>query len=417
MPSIRLTQVAIDKIKPPSTGRAIYWDRLLPGFGLMVTTNGAKSWKAMYRVNRKAVMETIGSLATIPKVDDARDLARQSMVKARTGTNPVAERKQREQQNARNNPGQEDTEKNSVNHIVTRYLSKHVDANYKPRTAKETRRSFAKDVLSRWGKRDISAITRADVRRVLDDLQDRGPSAANHLLAMLKTFFAWTVNEEFIGRDQNPTTDLKPPSKDVERDRILTDDEIVSFVTGCDKIGWPYGALFKLLLLTGQRRNEVGGMEWSEIDIRERIWTIPAKRSKNGKLHIVHLSEPACEILATVPRINGSEFVFTNTGSTPVNSWSAAKAALDKHVPVQEPFTLHDLRRTAASGMAKIGIAPQVLERVLNHTSGTIKGVARIYNRYEYANERKSALEAWARHVETLIRPVPQNVVAIAQAR
>jgi integrase len=230
---------------------------------------------------------------------------------------------------------------------------------------------------------------------------------------MLKTFFRWAVSEEFIR--ESPVADLKPPSKNVERDRALSDDEIVAVWSGCDKIGWPYGPLFKLLLLTAQRRNEVGRMEWSEIDDKD-IWTIPGKRAKNGKPHIVHLSRLAVEIIASVPRINGSKYVFTTAGETPVNGWSASKSSLDKHVAVEEAWTLHDLRRTAASGMAQLGIAPQVVDKVLNHTAGTIKGVARIYNRYEYGDERKASLEAWSRHVESLLHPAPSNVVAIAKS-
>jgi integrase len=412
MPSIRLTQVAVDKLKPPASGRVVYWDRHLPGFGLRITGKGAKSWVATYRVNRKFVMETIGSVALIPKVDDARNRARESMLKARGGVNPVGEKKL-----ARDHDRTKEAQRKTVSYVAKQYFSRHVDKNYRPSWAKETRRTFEKDVLPRWGNRDIAAIARADVRRMLDDVEERGASAANHLLAMLKTFFGWVVSEEYIGRDQNPTTDLKPPTKDVARDRILTDDEIVAFWAASEKIGWPYGAVFKLLLLTAQRRNEVGHMTWDEIDLGNAVWTIPKERSKNGNAHIVQLSDCVVEVIKSVPRINGSRYVFTTAGTTPVQGWSAAKASLDKQMGEGESFTLHDLRRTAASGMAQLGIPPQVVDKILNHTGGTISGVAAIYNRHQYADERKTALEAWSRHIESLIRPVPSNVVAITQAR
>jgi integrase len=412
MPTIRLTQVAVDKLKAPSSGRIIYFDRLLPGFGLRITDKGAKSWVATYRVSRKPVMETFGTLAQIPRVDDARQRARDSMLQARAGTNPVAKRREREQHEKAKADA---AEKQTVSHIVDQYLRKHVDANYRPSSAKETRRQFDKDVLPKWGKKDIATITRADVRRLIDDVRDRGASTANHLLAALKTFFAWAVEQEFIEADQKPTTGVKG-SKNVERDRVLSDDEIVAVWSGCDKMGWPYGPFFKLLLLTAQRRKEVGQMEWSEIDLDKGIWTIPGKRAKNGKPHIVHLSRFAVEIITSLPHINGNKYVFTTTGETPVNGWGSSKASLDKHVRVQERWTLHDLRRTSASGMAQLGIAPQVVDKVLNHTAGTIKGVARIYNRYEYGDERKGALEAWARYVESLLCPAESNVVAIAKA-
>jgi integrase len=411
MPSIRLTQVAVDKLKPPARGRVVFWDRHLPGFGVRITDNGAKSWIVTYRVNRKFVMETIGSVALIPKVDEARNRARASMLEARGGINPVGEKKlARAQQEDKAKEAQRKT----VSFVVGEYFSRYVDKKYRPSSAKETRRTFEKDMLPRWGNRDITTIARADVRSMLNDVEKRGASAANHLLAMLKTFFVWVVSEEIYG-DQNPTTNLKPPCKDVARDRVLADDEIVSFWNASEKIGWPYGPLFKMLLLTAQRRNEIGRMTWDEIDLGNAVWTIPKERAKNGNAHIVQLSDCAVEIFKALPRINGSRYVFTTAGTTPVNGWSAAKAALDKRMGEGESFTLHDLRRTAASGMAQLGILPHVVDKILNHTSGKISGVAATYNRFEYAPERKAALETWARYVESLVHPGPSNVVPLTQ--
>jgi integrase len=172
-----------------------------------------------------------------------------------------------------------------------------------------------------------------------------------------------------------------------------------------------------MLLLTAQRRNEIGRMTWDEIDLGNAVWTIPKERAKNGNAHIVQLSDCAVEIFKALPRINGSRYVFTTAGTTPVNGWSAAKAALDKRMGEGESFTLHDLRRTAASGMAQLGILPHVVDKILNHTSGKISGVAATYNRFEYGPERKAALETWARYVESLMHPAPSNVVPLTQAR
>jgi integrase len=222
------------------------------------------------------------------------------------------------------------------------------------------------------------------------------------------------------------------PTAETARDRALSDDEIRFFWAGCDKLGWPFGPMFQLLLLTAQRRDEVGGMEWSEVD--KRVWTIPRERAKNDRAHEVHLSDLALEIIDELPKISrtlpegtGSEpspYLFTTNGRRPVSGFSRAKLRLDRHMvqllraDIEEAGTnpqkveiegwiLHDLRRTAATGTARLNIAPHVVDRILNHVSGTIRGVAAVYNRHAYLEERKAALELWGGYVESLVRPTP----------
>jgi integrase len=203
--------------------------------------------------------------------------------------------------------------------------------------------------------------------------------------------------------------------------------------------------MFKLLLLTAQRRDEVGGMEWSEIEpLYKRVWTNPRDKAKNDRRHEVHLSELTIEIIRELPRMSlskadgvGSEpssYLFTTNGERPVSGFSKAKRRLDEYMMQLlgagieetgndpqgaeiEGWILHDLRRTAATRMAGLNIAPHVVDRILNHVSGTIRGVATVYNRHAYLEERKAALEAWGRHVESLVRPGPTNVVPLVAAR
>jgi integrase len=197
------------------------------------------------------------------------------------------------------------------------------------------------------------------------------------------------------------------------------------------------------LLLTAQRRDEVGGLEWSELNLDKRLWTIPREKAKNDRAHEVHLSDLAVEIVEELPSVSrpgpggkGSEpspYLFTTNGERPVSRFSKAKKRLDEHM-VQllgaevkqtgmdpeteiEGWILHDLRRTAATGMARLNIAPHVVDRILNHVSGTIRGVAAVYNRHAYLEERKAALEAWAGYVEDLVRPGSTNVVPLVAAR
>jgi integrase len=424
MPTIRLTQLAVGKLAAPPTGRVVYWDRHLPGFGMRVTATGAKSWVAKYRVGQKAVFETIGTLARVPKVEDARQAARDSMSKAASGANPVVEKRVEVKR----------AEVNTAAAAVERYLA-HCDRTLRTKTATEWRRIFEHDVLPRWGERPIAEITKADVLELVNDkaarrerkrrgLTDGAAVQAGKMLTRLRTFFGWAAANDLVAAD--PTAGVRRPAKEASRDRVLSHDEIAAFWEATDALGNPFGLLFRLLLLTAQRESEVAGMRWGELDLAQAIWTIPGSRAKNGKPHIVHLSALALETIAAVPRIAGQDLLFSGSGKTPVSGFSSAKTRLDKRMldalrkaggdEVElPPWTLHDLRRTATTGMARLGIAPHVADKVLNHTAGTIRGVAAVYNRFEYLDERKAALEAWGRYIEGLIGRSAQNVVRLSR--
>jgi integrase len=414
MPTIRLSQLAAEKIAAPAAGRVVYWDRLLPGFGLRVTSTGAKSWVAMYRVRGKTVMETLGQLAKVPKVDDARQLARASMEKAALGENPVVEKRVEAVR----------TETNTVGAAIDRYLA-HCDRNLKLSTAKEWRRIFEHDVRPRWGERPLAEITKGDVLELIDDkaairerrrkgLTDGAAVQANRTLTRLRTFFGWAVANNLLAAD--PTAGVRKPAKETPRDRVLTDDEIRRFWNGTEQLGRPFGQVFRLMLLTAQRESEVAGLAWSELDLDARTWTIPGARAKNGKPHIVHLNGLAIEVLDQVHHIVDQDLLFSGNGRTPVSGFSSAKSRLDTAMGAAD-WVLHDLRRTATTGLARLNVPPHIADKVLNHTAGTIRGVAATYNRFEYVDERKAALEAWGRFVEGLVRPAPSNVVPIAAAR
>jgi integrase len=407
MPRLRLTQVAVEKLKPPSEGRSIHWDRHLPGFGLRVTRNGQKSWVAMYRVGGRSVMETLGKFERIPKVDEARELARQAMQRAAAGEHPT-EAKERRKREA------EKVAASNFGAAAALYVERYAKRHTKPQTWREVERQLRVDVLPRWANRPISSITRDDVRRLLERIAERGaPVQANRVRMRLSTLFNWAVREELIAT--NPVEHVDAVVKEAARDRILTDPEIVAFWTGCDRLGYPFGPLFRLLLLTGARRNEVAQMEWRELDLEARTWTIPASRAKNGKPHTLHMSDAAVELITTIRRDDNSPYVFTTILDRPVSGFNKPKGRLDEYMNASD-WILHDLRRSAASGMARLGIAPHVVDRILAHTAGTIKGVAAVYLRYEYEAERKAALDAWGRYIGTLIGRDPQNVVPLRPA-
>jgi integrase len=407
VPTIRLTQMAVERVSRPVTGRVVYWDRTLPGFGRRVTANGAKSWIAKYRVVGKAVMETIGTVARFPKVEDARKLARESMAKAATGENPVTERKARQRR----------ASVSTFQAVAERYVERYAKRHTKAVTWKELERKLVRDVLPRWGERPIASLTRQDVADLLDAIERRGaPIQANRTLTQLKTLFAWAVKEEII--EHNPTVRVDKPVRERPRDRVLSDIEIARFWTACDPLGGRFGPMGKLLLLTAQRRTEVAGMQWSELDLPNRLWIIPKERAKNDRAHEVHLNDLAVEVIEAMPRLADTRFVFTATGRAHISGFGAAKAAIDRCIGDGIVlWTFHDLRRTAATGMARLNIPPHVVDKILNHTSGTIRGVAAVYNRHAYLDERKSALDAWGRYIEGLVRGRPQNVVSLQTAQ
>lgn len=403
MPKI-LTQLAIERAKPPTKGRIIHWDALVPGFGLRITDKGARSWIAMYRVNGKSVMQTLGTISAIPKVDDARQRAREAVMTARGGINPVAIRRAER-------VGLQTTFKV----VADRFLREHVSHHVGDAWGRETRRLLEREVMPWWGIRPIHEITKTDVNELLDRKAGSGARIqANRIQAMLSSLFNWAVAEAII--NSSPIIGVRYRGKEVSRDRVLTDDEIRAFWTGCETLRWPLGPMFQLLLITAQRRDEVAGMRWSELDLGKCEWVLPRERVKNDKGLVVHLSAPAIEIIEQLPQIGESDLVFTTNERSPVAGFSKAKARLNTLMSNPPEWVLHDLRRTAASGMARLGIAPHVVDRVLGHTAGTIRGVAAVYNRFEYLPERKAALEAWGRYIESLVRPTRTNVVELATA-
>jgi integrase len=444
---IAFTQAAVDRLRPPDSGRVVIWDRHLPGFGLRVSALRSgdkevrKTWVAMGRVDGKPVMVTLGTLSAIPKVDQARDLARAAILKMRSGTTPLAERQaertRKEAEIAAVEAAAREAEEGRFGTVAERFLTDHVARNCSKKYAYEVRRILEHDVLPRWGDRPICSLTKHDVNELLDvkaktrERPRKGTMGgagiqANKTLTRLRTLFAWAVAQGLV--DADPSAGVLRRGRETARERVLSDSEMIWLWRGCEAIGWPYGAIFKLMLLTAQREGEVAGMCWSELDLGECQWTIPWERTKNDREHIVHLSALAVEIIEGLPRLGGP-FVFPSRAAVPVASFSKPKRRLDTAMTAQlheglkgesagevTPWTLHDIRRTSTSTMARLGIAPHVADRVLNHTSGTIRGVAAIYNRFAYLDERKGALEALGRFVENLVRPGVGNIVELRPA-
>jgi integrase len=279
-----------------------------------------------------------------------------------------------------------------VEDLLEMFIAQRLSQN---RSGGEVSRLLRREVGKPWAGRSIHEITKRDVVEVITAIEQRGaPVAANKTLKSIKTFLRWCVGRAVL--DQSPAEGVPLPTKEVARDRVLDDEELAQVILAARRIGSPYGGIVELLALTGQRREEVTRLQWKELDLSRRIWTIPKSRTKNAKAHVVHLSEQSLAVLKRADR--NSPLVFSLPGTKPFQEFSRAKRVLDQLSGVTG-WRLHDLRRTCVSGMARLGVAPHVADKILNHQSGTISGVAAVYQRHEFLTERREALERWGAHV------------------
>ena len=405
-----LTVRTIDTLATPETRREVP-DGLVNGLYLVLQPSGARSWAVRYR--NAAGTPRKHTLGSYPAIDlkSAREVAQSAFVEVARGGDPAAAKK------AARAGANAPTDRDLVEKVVDQFIERYAKTNTKAETAAENKRMLEREVVKPWRGRRLGDITRADVHDLLDAIVDRGsPVAANRILAALRRMCGWAVERGII--TSSPCDKVKPPTAERSRDRVLSDDELRRLWIATDAIGWPFRDLVRLLMLTGQRRDEIGRMRWSEIDLDAALWTIPKERAKNGQAHLVPLSAPAVAIIKALPRIGGGkeagDYVFTVTGKTAVSGFSNAKERLDKLMGEGTPaWVFHDLRRTAATGMARLGTLPHVVEAVLNHISGSKAGVAGIYNRAAYSEEKRHALDAWGGFVERLVTGQGGKVLAL----
>lgn len=426
MPNKTITQLGAERLKPErdkDTGKLVekmHWDALLPGFGLRVSPKGRKSFICQYRVRgakgtkwieRQVVLGTLAFLT----VAEARERARRYKAQASDGIDPVAETK--EAKTAEETKRKADAF--TFSKLVERYEAEYL-VRLKPAGMAEKLRLF-KRWMPALGHKPVAEIGEADILAFINGIlkgRANGRYEADHLLGVVRHLFNWAKkNHDTTLRSLvpiNPAADIASRAAPNARDRVLSHDEIKRFWVACETVGWPAGPILKLLLLTGQRENEVAHLSWSELDLPNRVWNLPAARAKNSKAHIIHLSDFAMEIIDALPQINGSEFVFTVDGTRPYGgNFVQVRNRINKLMGNAPYWQIRDLRRTATTLMAEIGVPHHVADKVLNHTSGQIHGVAAVYNRFQYLDERKAALNSLSRFIEKLIGRDTGNVVPI----
>jgi len=366
----------------------IVWDADVPGLGLRMRAGGSRNWVYQYKLGTKNRRMTLGALSAVPLVK-AREIAGDLYARVRLGQDPAAVKAASKSRAAE-----------TFEPIAERFLA-HKKTSLRPRYYGEIERYLLDDAKPLHGLA-IAGIQRRDIAELLSSVRDRSESVANLLRATLSAFFTWAMKEGLV--DTNPVAATNR-TEATKRDRVLTAAELRAvWVT---LRGDDYADLVRLLMLTGQRRQEFGGLRWSEIDFDKSVIVLPATRTKNKREHMLPMSDPVAAIIARRKRIVGRDLAF-GFGDGGFSGWASAKAGLDERLAMPA-WRLHDIRRTVATGMAEIGILPHVVEAVLNHVSGHKSGVAGIYNRATYLPEKVDALNRWASH---LLAVVEGNAVA-----
>jgi integrase len=377
MPKLQITQAALERWKAPPAGRLEYSDSLSP-LVVRVAPGGSKTFTARVRIrgDGQPIRITLGEWPAM-SLPDAREAARAAVVAAKQGLDPRAPRREAAV---------------TVAAIREVYIARRV-VQMKRGTAKQVERILLVD-FAPIEARSIASLSRAEISRWLDDIADRGaPIAANRALSWAKTMGRWALGRGEI--EKNPFEGMALPTKEKRRDRVLSDAEIAQVWRAFDQVPL-YGPLFKLLLLTGQRLREVGEMSWPELDFARAQWVLPKERTKGGRAHLIRLAKPALAILEAAPRLSEHGPVWTHNGRAPPTAYTKAKRKVDALAPLGHPWTLHDLRRTMATGLQRLGVPPHLIEIMENRT---VPGSRGVYQHFSYETETAAAWDKWAAHI------------------
>ncbi len=417
MATARITKTSVDTAQPKAKDW-ILWDERLSGFGVKVTPAGSKVYIYQYRMGGRGAKVrrfTIGKHVKLT-CEAARKRAEALALSVANGIDPQQEKAI--------------AARKAVDLAFKPYVERFRDSCLQrewPATHKYAYSLLLAHAIPVIGNTPLPNITRKDVKAALNPVADKTATASN-LFAVLRRLFTWAIEQEDIER--SPIEGMKPPPLPTSRDRVLTDEELALVWRGAEAIGYPFGPMVQLLILTGARREEIAALEWSELDKAKRAWTLPATRSKNALAAENPLSDMAIAVLdqiASRTNVNKSwprqGFVFSTTGRTSISGYSRAKQRLDKAIAKlaetqgcvsPDSWRLHDLRRTLATGLQRLGVRLEVTEAVLNHVSGSRSGIVGIYQRHNWKDEKRAALDHWAIHVRRILPELDdQNTVQL----
>jgi integrase len=439
------TDKFIETLKPAPAGtRYMRWDSKIDHLAVRVTDTGRKTFLVVKRKpDRKLKYETLGTYGDIT-LAKAREKAQQALDLLADGKSLRAELRARDDAVAAETAKAAAADASAFARVAAEYKTRYIERKQKARTQEETWRPFRKLFIPLWGARHVASITRRDIKSALNGLVDEGKGVtANRAKTVLSGFYTWAIDEGYV--ETSPVAGMKDLVDEEARDRVLADLELQLIWSAAGKMAYPYGDMVKMLAITAQRRDEVAQIARPELlainDPERARWLLPASRTKAGREHMVPLSAPARAIIEAAPKPDqdqpDGEFLFSTTnGVRPISGYSKCKAELDELIAadlaqqnagnaasgleqrVIERWTLHDLRRTAATGMERLGIPDAVRKAVLNHSRATDLGVTAVYSRHDYAREKREALDRWAVHLLGIVEPpAADNVASIAAAR
>lgn len=442
----KITVRTVDALPLPSKGKREHlWDDTLKGFGVMVTDMGVRSYIVQYRIGGRGSPTrrvTIGKAGSPWTPTTARKRAEEVLEQVRRKIDPFDD--------ARAKLRQAEAEKREQAHarvVASRLAWKIVAADYitkrakpKLRTWKEVESVIDRDLTPRLGSKPLTEINSADITELLEEIGERGESASRRAYNALRAVFSYAIDKHkrHFRTVDNPMLDVTRPTPPVERERALSDDELKLVWRASGRLGWPFGPIVRLLILTGQRLREVAWSPWDEYNLERREWVIPGSRTKNGVEMLVHLSDPALAMIKDLPRIKGkANLLFSTTGETPVSGFSRAKRRLDaimlellREDAVKAKFDqeaidalaiadwrLHDLRRTMSTDLQRLKLSPAIIDRMQNHVAEGRRGTRKSYQLYDYAEEKADGFDKWGRFVTELVSPTPKSNVVPMERR
>lgn len=387
---------------PPGRKDIMLFDADLKGFGVRVTAGGRRVWLHQYRVGAKVRRRPLGDWPNMTAAA-ARKAAERSRGAARGGADPVAERKAARAAALAGEAAaraRKAADSFTVDVLIGDWQRLHLaerSRSYQQEAPRRLRAGLASRLATPAAELDRAAAVEA-----LDAAKGaQGPIAANRIRAYARACFGWAVKRGTI--PASPFANMPAPAQETSRDRVLSDAELGRLWRASDRLAEPWRGIIRTLLLTGQRRGEVAGMAWGELAPDLSVWTIPAARAKNGRAHDVPLSPAVAHVLRTTPRVAGCGLVFSHGRPNAPSGFGRAKLRLDELVhPALPAWTLHDLRRSLATGLQRAGVRLEVTEAVLNHVSGSRSGIVGVYQRHAWTDEKRAALDAWAEHIQCI---------------
>lgn len=422
MARVQLTDRKLKALKPAAPGsRYDLMDSVVPGFGVRVTDKGKVTFVLVARFPGSAnpTRRALGEYGAM-SLEEARGKAREWHELIRRGSDPkVQELEARAKEVAR----QEATFESVAEDFIRLAVVGPNPEKPKQRKGLVVARDIRREFVPAFGKRPIDSITQHDIVKVLDAAVARGAEyQAHNLLGHVRRLFNWAISRGVYGLERSPCDRMKPADvigKKALRTRVLTDAELRALWRSAEGMGYPFGPMIQLLVLTGQRKSEVSDARWREFDLERKLWVIPAERMKSDAPHVVPLSDEAVRILQSLPTFKQGDHLFSTTfGAKPVSGFSKAKARLDAgmigdEIEHLDPFVLHDIRRTVRTALSGLPVSGDVAELVIAHAR---PGLRKVYDQYSFLDEKRRALDLWAGRLRDILQPTPDNLVKLVRA-